>query len=115
MTLISLTLCICMKSLRLAKSRLPEINDELLFRIYRAVVESKMLYGIEIWGEEQSWKFVDAMRARYCKISLNLPVSTCEDAAWCEMGVEGSNGLIPTRIIKYYNYITRKGDNELLR
>ena len=58
--------------IRIAKWKLPDIDLKLLFRMHRAVVESKMLYGVEIWGDNQTWKYVDSMRARFCKLFLNI-------------------------------------------
>ena len=72
-------------------------------------------YGIGIWGGDESWKYLDTMRARYCKRSLNLSGSTYNDVARCEMVWQGSSGLILTRIIRYYNYIIGKGDNEVVK
>ena len=82
-------------------SKLSNIDSKLLTRIYKALVESKMLYGVEIWGDSESWNNLDKIRDRFCKIILGIPGSASNDAARCGLGFESSIGLVLTRIINY--------------
>ena len=66
---------LALKTIRSVNNKLPNTDSKLLTRIYKALVESKMLYGIQIWGDSESWNNLDKIRARFCKIILGIPGS----------------------------------------
>jgi hypothetical protein len=42
---------------------------KLLENVYEMVCESRMMYGVEIWGVEEAWKQSDKIHGRMCKKS----------------------------------------------
>ena len=45
----------------------PDIKVQMLENIYEMVCESKIMYGIEIWGLNGAWKEVDKVHSIFCK------------------------------------------------
>jgi hypothetical protein len=37
-------------------TRTPDMEVKLLENVYRMVCESRVMYGVEIWGVEEGWK-----------------------------------------------------------
>ena len=59
--------------------------------MYRTL-ESKILYAMEIWGEEKIGTIIDALKARFGKIWLKLPSNTTNEAVSRELGMEAGTG-----------------------
>lgn len=104
-----------LKTLRAIMSKFNNSDYKFVYRLYRALVESKMLYGIEIWGGEGTDCMLDRMKARFGKVVLNLPISTSNDAVRCEMGMRSSLGQLLAIILKYYKYILEKKSDDWVR
>ena len=68
---------------------------KLASNIYKALVESKILYAMETWGEEKLGGIIDSLKARFGKIWFKLPYNTENVAVSRELGMEsGINILI---------------------
>ena len=68
------------------RNKIPNVKSKLLQETYRAIVESRMLYGVEVWGDISTEILIDRMRAKLAKLVLNLPLYASSDGARCEMG-----------------------------
>jgi hypothetical protein len=44
-----------------------------LENIYETLCESRIMYGVELWGLDEAWKEVDRIHGRFCKKILGLP------------------------------------------
>ena len=83
--------------------------------MYRTLVESKILYAMEIWGEEKIGTIIDALKARFGKIWLKLPFNTANVAVSRELGMESGISILIKIIIKHYYYISSKENDELVK
>ena len=83
--------------------------------IFRALVESKIMYSMVIWGEENVGVIIDKIRARFGKVWLKLPYNTANSVVSKELGMKSGKGTLLTRIIKYYCYIVVKENDEVVK
>ena len=86
-----------------------------MFDTYRALVESRMLYGVEVCGSIVTETVIERMRAKLAKLILNVPLCTANDAARCELGWTCGLEVILVRVLKYYNYIMSKGEDAIVK
>ena len=70
-----------LNSIRIIKAKLHNNDPKFLFRVYKALVEFKMAFGMEIWAEEGTDIMFDRMRARFSKIIRNLPLTQGKTAS----------------------------------
>jgi hypothetical protein len=54
-------------------ARTPDIRVTTVENIYEMLCESRMMYGIEMWGLEGGWKQIDNIHSRFCKVTLGMP------------------------------------------
>ena len=97
------------------RNNIPNVKIKLLQETYRAIVESRMLYGVEVWEDISTKILIDRMRAKLAKLVLNLPLYASSDGARCEMGSISGLEIILVRVLKYYNYIMRKGEEDIVK
>ena len=97
------------------KGRIKSVKSNIIMNVYKSMVESRLLYGVEVWGGVNTEDLIDKMRAKVAKVILNAPRYTANDAARCELGLDSGLGEVVVRILKYYNYIMGKEDNEVVK
>jgi hypothetical protein len=66
----------------------PHINIQMLENIHEMVCESKITYGIEVWGLSDVWKEKDKFHSRFCKKSMGTPNCAANGLAQMELGRE---------------------------
>ena len=97
------------------KNKVKNVKSKIMINMYKAMVEARLLYGVEVWGCLKTELLIDRMRARVAKVILNVPVYAANDAARGEMGWISGLTAILIRILKYYNYIMGKEEGELVK
>jgi hypothetical protein len=78
----------------------PDIKVEMLENIYEMVCESKIVYGIEVWGLNGAWKEVDKVHSIFCKKRYAKLCSKW--IAEMELGRESRRSKCLGRILKYW-------------
>jgi hypothetical protein len=56
-----------LNSINICVARAPNIEVKVLKQVYNALVESRMMTGVEIWGLEDGWKEVKKVHELFCK------------------------------------------------
>jgi hypothetical protein len=63
--------------------------------------ESRIMYGVELWGLDKAWKEVDRLHGRFCKKILGLPRCAANDVAEMELRRDSRRGKAMWLTIKY--------------
>jgi hypothetical protein len=71
---------------------IPDTNVKMLENIYEMMNESSMMYGIELWGENDAWKEIDKIHGRFCKKILRVPRCAANGAAEVYRGRDSRRG-----------------------
>jgi hypothetical protein len=95
-------------------ARTPDIRARILENIYE-MCESRMIYGIEMWGLEGGWKQIDNIHSRFCKVTLGMPRSAANNAAELELGKVSRRGNVLNRITKYWLRLLDMDSSELVK
>jgi hypothetical protein len=80
----------------------PDIKMFMLENIYVMVRESKIMYGIEIWGLNGAWKEVDKMDSIFCIRIIGISNCAANGFAEMELGRESRRSKCLGRILKYW-------------
>jgi hypothetical protein len=68
------------------------MGDKLLRNVYKMVCESRMMYGVEIWGVEERWKEIGKAHGRMCKKFLGILRFAANGVAELESGRDYRRG-----------------------
>ena len=63
-----------LKAIHKCISVTPNIKAHMLENIYEMVCESKIMYGIELWGLNRAWEEADKVHSRFCKRIIGIPL-----------------------------------------
>jgi hypothetical protein len=96
-------------------ARTPEMKVVTLENVYEIVCESRMLYGVEIWGLEGGWKQIDRIHNKLCKVILGMPRLTANNVAEIELGRVSRRGKVLSRITKFWLRLLRLDSSELIK
>jgi hypothetical protein len=61
-------------------ARAPNIEVKVLEQVYNALVESRMMTGVEIWGLEGGWKEIKKVHELFCKRVMGTPSTAANGA-----------------------------------
>jgi hypothetical protein len=78
---------------------------KLLENVYEMVCESRMMYGVEIWGNEEEWKEIDKIHGRMCKTFLGIPRFAANGVAELELGRGSRRCKVMITLVKYWQRI----------
>jgi hypothetical protein len=84
----------------------PDIEVEMLENVYEMACESKIMYGIEVWGLNGAWKEVDKVHSIFCKKTIGVPNCAANGFAEMELGRESRRSRCLGRILKYWYSVT---------
>jgi hypothetical protein len=56
-----------LNSINTCVARAPNIEVKVLKQVYNALVKSRMMTGVEIWGLEDGWKEIKKAHELFCK------------------------------------------------
>jgi hypothetical protein len=83
-------------------ARTPDMRVRILENMYEMLCESRMMYGVEMWGLEGGWKQIDNIHSRFCKVTLGMPRSAANNVAELELGRVTRRGKVLNSITKYW-------------
>jgi hypothetical protein len=66
----------------------PDIKVQMLENMYEMVCESKIMYGIEVWGLNGAWKEAEKIHSIFCKKIIGIPNCAANGFAEMELGRE---------------------------
>lgn len=95
--------------------KLANIKFSVLNLIYKSLVESRIFYGIEIWGDESVADIINKVRTRYGKKILGIPRNSANVAVRMEMGIENGLSIVLIRRIKFIQHILETPEDSLER
>jgi hypothetical protein len=81
--------------------KIPDIGLELPEYVYEMITESKMMYGVQVWGLEEVWKETDKIHERFCKKLIRMPRFEVNGVAKLELGMNSRRGKVLCAIVKY--------------
>jgi hypothetical protein len=96
-------------------ARTPEMRVATLENVYGMLCESRMLYGVEIWGLEGGWKHIDRIHSKFCKVILGMPRSAANNVAELELGRVSRRGKVLSRITKFWLRLLGMESSELIK
>jgi hypothetical protein len=73
-----------------------------LKNIYETLCESRIMYGVELWGLDEAWKEVDRIHGRFCKKILDLPRCAANGITEMELGRDGRRGKAMWVAVKFW-------------
>jgi hypothetical protein len=85
----------------------PNMKVRTLENIYKMLCESRIMYGVELWGFDEAWKEVDRLHGRFCKKILGLPRCAANGMAETELGRDSRRGKAMWLAVKYWQQIMR--------
>jgi hypothetical protein len=88
---------------------------KLLENVYEMVCESRMMYGVEIWGIEERWKEVGKIHGRMCKKVLGIPRFAANGVAELELGRDSRRCKVMITLVKCWQRILQMDKNDLVR
>jgi hypothetical protein len=83
----------------------PDMKVSTLENIYETLCESRIMYGVELWGLDKAWKEVDRIYGRFCKKTLGLPRCAASGMAEMELGRDSRGGKAMWLAVKYWQRI----------
>ena len=70
--------------------------------MYEVACESRIMYGIEVWGLSEAWKEIYKTRSRFCKKRMGTPNCAASRFAEVELGRQSRRGKYTGQIVKYW-------------
>jgi hypothetical protein len=67
--------------------------------------ESRIVYGVELWGLDEAWKEVERIHGRFCKKILRLPRCVANGMAEMEVGRHSRRGKAMWLAVQYWKRI----------
>jgi hypothetical protein len=95
-------------------ARTPDMRVATLENIYE-MCESRMMYGVQMWGLEGGWKQIDKIHSRFCKVTLGMPRSAANNVAELELGRVSRRGKVLNRITKFWLRLLGMDSLELIK
>jgi hypothetical protein len=83
-------------------ARKPNISVKILENVHEMLSESRMMYGVEMWGLEGGWQEIDKILSRFCKIILGVPTSAENSVAGLKLGRDSRRGKVLSVTAKYW-------------
>jgi hypothetical protein len=96
-------------------ARTPDMRVATLENIYEMLCESRMMYGVEMWGLEGGRKQIDRIHSKFCKVTLGMPRSAANNAAELELGSVSRRGKVLNRITKFWLRLLGMDSLELIK
>jgi hypothetical protein len=96
-------------------TRTPDMGVKLLGNVYEMVYESRMMYGVEIWGIEEGWKQIDKIHGRMCKKILGIPRFAANGVTELELGRDSRRGKVMNSLVTYWPRISQMDKDDLVK
>jgi hypothetical protein len=96
-------------------TRTPDMGVKFLGNVYEMVYESRMMYGVEIWGIEEGWKQIDKIHGRMCKKILGIPRFTANGVTELELGRDSRRSKVMNSLVTYWPRISQMDKDDLVK
>jgi hypothetical protein len=96
-------------------TRTPDMGVKLLENVYEMVCESRMMFGVEIWGVCEGWKETDKIHGRMSRKVLGNPRFVANGVAELELSRDSRRGKVMSTLVKYWQRILQMDKDDLLR
>jgi hypothetical protein len=95
-------------------ARASNIEVKVLEQVYNALVESRMMTGVEIWGVEDGWKVVKKVHELFCKRVMGTPNTAANGACVKELGRTNRKDKVMERVLRYWQRFREMDEMSLL-
>jgi hypothetical protein len=96
------------------RSRAPNIKVKVLEQVYNALVESRMITGVEIWGLEDGWKEVQKVHELFCKTVMGTPNTAANGVCVKELRRTNRKEKVMERVLRYWQRLQEMDEMSLL-
>jgi len=80
----------------------PIVKVHMLENVYEMLCESKIMYGIEMWGLSETWKELDNFHSRMWKKLMGILNCTASGCGEMELGRESKRGKCIGQTVIYW-------------
>jgi hypothetical protein len=91
-----------LNSTNICVDRAPNIEVKVLEQVYNALVESRMMTGVEIWGLVDGWKEVKKVHELFCKRVTGTPNTAANGVCLKELGGTNRKEKVVERVLRYW-------------
>jgi hypothetical protein len=95
-------------------ARAPNIEVKVLEQVYNALLESRMLTGVEIWGLEDGWKEIKKVHELFCKRVMGTLNTAANGVCVKELGRTNRKDKVMERILRYWQRFREMDEMSLL-
>jgi hypothetical protein len=103
-----------LNSINICVARAPNIEVKVLEEVYNALVESRMMTGVEIWGLEDGWKEIEKVHELFCKRLMETPNTAANGACVKEHGRTNRKEKVIERVLRYWQRLREMDEMSLL-
>jgi hypothetical protein len=90
-----------LNSINICVARAPNIEVKISEQLYNALVQPRMMTGVEIWGLEDGWKEIGKVHELFCKRVMEIRKTTANAARAKEMGRSNRKEKVMERVHRY--------------
>jgi hypothetical protein len=90
-----------LNSINICVARAPNIEVKVLEQVYNALIESRMMTGVEIWGLEDGWKEIGKVHELFCKRVMGTSNTAANGACVKELGRSNRKEKVMERVLRY--------------
>jgi hypothetical protein len=95
-------------------ARAANIEVKVLEKVYNALVESRMMTGVEIWGLEDGWKEIKKVQELFCKRVMGTPNTAANGVCVKELGRTNRKKKVMERVLRYWQRLRETDEMSLL-
>jgi hypothetical protein len=88
---------------------------KLLENVYEMVCESRMTYGVEIWGLRRDGKKLIKSMGEWEKKIFGIPSFSANGVAVLELGRDSRRGKVMSTLVRYWQRILQMDKDDLVR
>jgi hypothetical protein len=101
-------------SINICMVRTPNIEVKVLEQVYNALLESRMMTGVEIWGLEDGWKEIKKVHELFCKRVMGTPNTAANGAYVKELGRTNRKEKVIETVLTYWQRLRQMDEMSLL-
>jgi hypothetical protein len=103
-----------LNDINICMTRATNIEVKVLEQVYNALVESRMMTGVEIWGFEDGWEEIKKVHELFCKIVMGTSNTAANGACVEELGRTNRKEKVIERVLRYWQRLREEVKMSLL-
>jgi hypothetical protein len=103
-----------LNSISICVTRASNIEVKVLEQLYNALVESRMMTGVEIWWLEDGWKEIGKVHELFYKRVMGMPNTAANGACVKELGRPNRKEKVVERVLRYLQRLWEMDETNLL-